>query len=114
IIGVSFDEQFGHNILVGLGGIFVELLNDVSLRLIPIDETDAEEMLMELKGYPILEGYRSGKKADIETIKTLLLKISYLIMEHPEITEIDLNPVAIYEKGISVLDARMVLNLGGS
>ncbi|MEM2110071.1 MAG: acetate--CoA ligase family protein [Candidatus Odinarchaeota archaeon] len=109
IIGVSFDEQFGHTIMVGLGGVFVELLKDFSMRLIPISDLDAEEMLKELKAYPILNGYRSGCKADIKSIKETLLKISSLVLKYPEILELDLNPVIVYENGLSVVDARIIL-----
>ncbi|MHA1409745.1 MAG: acetate--CoA ligase family protein [Candidatus Odinarchaeia archaeon] len=109
IVGVSFDTQFAHNIMVGLGGVFVELFKDVSIRLIPITNKDAEEMLKELKSYPILMGYRNNPKSDITAIKKLLLKISDLIVENPEIKEIDLNPVIVYGKGLAVVDARMFI-----
>ncbi len=110
LIGVSYDEQFGHIIAVGLGGVFVELLKDVSIRLIPISEFEAEEMLKELKAYPILAGYRGSGNADIESVKKTVIKISNLIVENPEILELDLNPVIVYEKGLTVVDARVILS----
>ncbi len=109
LIGVSYDEQFGHVLAVGLGGVFVELLKDVSIRLIPISKLEAEDMLKELKSYPILTGYRGSVKADIDSVKQTLIKISDLIVETPEILELDLNPVIVYEKGLTVVDARIIL-----
>jgi acyl-CoA synthetase (NDP forming) len=111
IVGVSYDEQFGHSILVGLGGVYVELLKDVSIRLIPITKYDAQQMLRELKSYPILKGYRGTPKADINSIIKLLIKISNIIVENPNILEIDLNPVMVYKEGLSVLDSRMIIKV---
>ncbi|WEU40642.1 MAG: acetate--CoA ligase family protein [Candidatus Odinarchaeum yellowstonii] len=110
LIGVSFDEQFGHTITVGLGGVFVELLKDISIRLIPISNLEAEEMLKELKAYSILTGFRGSAKADIDSIKQTLIKVSDLIIENPEILELDLNPVIVYEQGLTVIDARIILD----
>lgn len=109
ILGVSYNEQFGHIIMVGTGGVFVEILKDFSIRLIPIDEVDADEMLKELKAYPVLQGYRTGKKVNLNIVKDLMLKVSDLILEFPLIKEIDLNPVAVYQNRISVLDARIIV-----
>lgn len=110
LIGVSYDEQFGHTIAVGLGGVFVELLKDISIRLIPISELEADEMLKELKSYSILTDYRGFGRADIDCIKQTLIKVSDLIVENPEILELDLNPVIVYVKGITVIDAKIILN----
>jgi len=109
IVGMMKDPHFGPVIMFGLGGIFVELLKDVSFRVLPIKEKDAEDMISEIKGYKILQGIRGETKKDIKAIKELLIKISQLSMENPEITEIDLNPVFVFENGLKVIDARMIL-----
>jgi acyl-CoA synthetase (NDP forming) len=109
IIGMTTDPQFGPALMFGIGGILVELLEDVSFRIAPITEYDAKEMITEIKGYPILDGYRGKPKADIEAIVEVLMKISKLVTEHEEINEMDLNPVFIYEKGLICVDARIIL-----
>ena len=109
IIGMMKDPHFGPVAMFGLGGIFVEVLKDVSFRIIPLEERDAQEMIAEIKGYKILKGVRGEAPKDIEAIKNLLMKVSQLTMENPEIKEIDLNPVFVFEKGLQVVDARMIL-----
>ncbi|MEA1940038.1 MAG: acetate--CoA ligase family protein [Candidatus Caldatribacteriota bacterium] len=109
IVGMMKDPHFGPVIMFGLGGIFVEVLKDVSFRILPIEEKDARELITEIKGYKILKGTRGEAPKDIEAIKKLLIKISQMSMENPEIKEIDLNPVFVFEKGIQVIDARMIL-----
>jgi acyl-CoA synthetase (NDP forming) len=109
IIGMTTDPQFGPALMFGIGGILVELLEDVSFRIAPITEYDAKEMIHEIKGFPILDGYRGKPKADINAIIETLLKISNLVIEHEEINEMDLNPVFIYEKGLICVDARIIL-----
>jgi len=109
IIGMMKDPHFGPVAMFGLGGIFVEVLKDVSFRIIPLEERDAREMITEIKGYEILKGARGESPKDIKAIREVLMKVSKLTMENPEITEIDLNPVFIFEKGLQVIDARMIL-----
>jgi acyl-CoA synthetase (NDP forming) len=109
IIGMTTDAQFGPALMFGIGGILVELLEDVSFRIAPITEYDAREMIHEIKGFPILDGFRGKPKADIDAIVDTLLKISELVIKHPEINEMDLNPVFIYEKGLICVDARIIL-----
>jgi len=109
IIGMTTDPQFGPALMFGIGGILVELLEDVSFRIAPITEYDANEMIKEIKGFPILDGYRGKPKADLEAIVKTLLKISDLVVKHEEINEMDLNPVFIYEKGLICVDARIIL-----
>jgi acetyl-CoA synthetase (ADP-forming) len=109
IIGSIKDPQFGPTIMFGLGGIFVELLKDVTFRIAPITERDAREMISGVKAYPLLNGYRNTPRADIEAIVQLLLAVSELITEHPEIKELDLNPIMTYEKGAKTVDARIIL-----
>jgi len=109
IIGIMKDPHFGPVIMFGLGGIFVEVLKDISFRILPIEERDAREMIAEIEGYEILKGVRGEGPKDIKAIKNLILKISQLALENPEISEIDLNPVFVFEKGLQVIDARMIL-----
>ncbi len=109
IVGAMKDPQFGPALMFGLGGIFVELLKDVSFRIAPITKLDAEEMIAEVKGYPILRGYRGQPPVDINAIVDILLNTSRLMMDHPEIKELDLNPILVYEKGAKTVDARIVL-----
>ena len=109
IIGMMKDPHFGPVVMFGLGGIFVEVLKDISFRILPIEERDAREMITEIKGYEILKGARGEASKDIEAIKNLLLKISQLALENPEISEIDLNPIFVFDKSLQVVDARMIL-----
>ena len=109
IIGMTTDAQFGPALMFGIGGILVELLEDVSFRIAPITEYDAREQIHEIKGFPILDGYRGKPKADLDAIVNTLLKISDLVIEHEEINEMDLNPVFIYENGLICVDARIIL-----
>ncbi|MCK9273848.1 MAG: GNAT family N-acetyltransferase [Syntrophales bacterium] len=106
IVGVIRDPSFGPVLMFGLGGIFVEVLRDVSFRVLPVNEKDADEMIKEIKGYGLLKGYR-GHCADINALIDLLCKISLLVTSHPEIRELDLNPVLLYPKGYMVADARI-------
>ncbi|MFX0060161.1 MAG: acetate--CoA ligase family protein [Candidatus Heimdallarchaeota archaeon] len=109
IIGMTTDAQFGPALMFGIGGILVELLEDVSFRIAPITEYDAKEMIREIKGFPILDGYRGKPKADLDAIVDTLLKVSDLVTKHEEINEMDLNPVFIYDKGLICVDARIIL-----
>ncbi len=109
IIGMTTDAQFGPALMFGIGGILVELLEDVSFRIAPITEYDAKEMIHEIKGFPILDGYRGKPKADIKAIIDILMKVSEFVIKHDQINEMDLNPVFIYEKGIICVDARIIL-----
>src|SRR5665648_95796 len=109
IIGMMKDPHFGPVIMFGLGGIFVEILKDISFRIIPLEEKDAREMITEIRGYEILKGARGNPPRDIQAIKEVLMKVSQLTMENPEINEIDLNPIFVFEKGLQIVDARMIL-----
>ena len=109
IIGMTTDPQFGPALMFGIGGILVELLEDVSFRIAPIEEYDAKEMIHDIKGFPILDGYRGKPKADLDAIVETLMKISNLVTKYEEIFEMDLNPVFIYEKGLICVDARIIL-----
>ncbi|OGN95096.1 MAG: acetyl-CoA synthetase [Chloroflexi bacterium RBG_13_51_18] len=109
IVGMFKDPQFGPVIMFGLGGIFVEVLKDVSFRLVPIVKRDAEEMIKEIKGYALLKGYRGQEPAHIPSLVDILLKLSTLVDKTPEIREIDLNPVFAYKDSAIAVDARIVL-----
>jgi len=109
IIGMMKDPHFGPVIMFGLGGIFVEVLKDISFRILPIEERDAGEMIAEIKGYEILKGARGESPKDIKAIEEVLMKISKFTMENPEINEIDLNPIFVFGKGLQVVDARIIL-----
>ncbi len=109
IVGATKDPQFGPALMFGLGGIFVEALKDVTFRIAPITELDAQEMITEVKAYPILRGYRGQPPADIDAIVQILMNTSRLVMDHLEIKELDLNPIMVYEKGAKTVDARIIL-----
>jgi len=109
IIGMNKDVQFGPMVMFGLGGILVEILKDVSFRIVPLTRRDAREMIKEIKGYPLLEGYRGKERSDINFLIDLLMKVSKLAEDHPEIKELDLNPVFLYREGALVVDARIIL-----
>jgi acetyl-CoA synthetase (ADP-forming) len=110
IVGSVNDPQFGHTILFGLGGVFVEILKDVSFRIAPLEEHDAREMIREIKGYSVLGGYRGFPPADQEAIVNILLSASRLVTENPQIGQMDLNPTIVYERGALVADARILLS----
>ena len=109
IVGSTKDPQFGPALMFGLGGIFVEVLKDVTFRIAPITEQDAREMITEVKAYPVLKGYRGQPPVDINAIVKILLNSSKLVMDHQEIKELDLNPIIVYEKGAKTVDARIIL-----
>jgi len=109
IVGAIKDPQFGPAIMFGLGGVFVEVLKDVTFRVAPITEDDAREMISEVKAYPLLKGYRNTPPSDIDAITNILLSTSRLVTDHLEIKELDLNPVIVYEKGAKTVDARIIL-----
>ena len=109
IVGMNKDPQFGPVLMFGLGGILVELLKDVSFRIVPVTKRDAAEMIKEIKGYPLLEGYRGQEPANIDALQDIIVRVSQFVERTPEIKELDLNPIFAYrDKAVSV-DARIVL-----
>jgi acyl-CoA synthetase (NDP forming) len=112
IVGVTRDLQFGHAVMFGMGGTLVEVFKDVSFRIVPFSEKDAAEMIGETKGAKLLEGVRGAKPADTAALRQLLVQVSDLVTRHPEIDEMDLNPVIVHEKGLTVVDSRIVLSSG--
>jgi len=111
IIGINRDPQFGPLLLLGLGGIYVEVLKDVSFRIAPITRWEAEEMITELRSYPLLRGLRGEKPSDLEAIADCMLRVSQLAVDFPEIVELDVNPLIVHEegKGAVAIDMRLVL-----
>lgn len=109
IVGSIKDPQFGPALMFGLGGIFVEVLKDVTFRIAPIKEDEAREMISEVRAYPLLKGYRNTPPADLDAIVGILVNASKIVTEHEEIKEMDLNPVIVYERGAKTVDARVIL-----
>jgi acyl-CoA synthetase (NDP forming) len=109
IIGMSKDAQFGPVLMFGIGGVLVEILKDVSFRIVPLTRRDTHEMVREIKGYPLLEGYRGQEPADVSYLEELLLKVSRLVEATPEIKELDINPLFAYSDGAVAVDARVIL-----
>lgn len=110
IIGVTRDPQFGPVIMFGLGGVFVEVIRDVVFRALPLTPADAQEMIGELRYKTMLDGARGAKPADKQALADLLLRVSQIATLHPEISEIDLNPVIARSDGYTIVDARVILN----
>jgi acetyltransferase len=109
IVGTKIDDQFGPIIMYGLGGIMVEILKDISFRVLPISRRSAKQMILETKSSPILNGVRGKPPCDKKALVKLLLMVSELVEAYPDIEEMDLNPVIVHEKGLSVVDARIIL-----
>ena len=109
IVGMTTDPQFGPVVMFGLGGIMVEVMKDVTFRVVPIEDRDAEQMIDEIKGVAILEGVRGQAAADKKAIKDAILSISRFVEAHPEVQEIDLNPMMVYADGAVAVDARIVI-----
>lgn len=109
IFGVSYDRTFGHMLMFGLGGIYVEVLKDVSFRLVPVSKQEAIEMISEIKASKILDGVRGEKPYDKEELVNCILRLSRLVYDFPEIKEVDINPYMIMHNGGIGLDARIII-----
>ncbi|MCX6012011.1 MAG: acetate--CoA ligase family protein [Chloroflexi bacterium] len=111
IVGVTQDPSFGPLMMFGMGGVETELFKDVTVRIHPLTDVDTKEMVRSVKAYKLLEGFRGSKRADIASIENLLLRISAMVEDFPQILEMDLNPVKVLEEGKSsiVIDARIML-----
>ena len=110
IIGTKIDEQFGPVIMFGIGGIMVEVVKDVSFRVLPLSKMASRKMIGEIKLAPILNGVRGQQPSDKKAISRLLLTVSEIIEAYPQIQEMDLNPVIAHEDKITIVDARIILN----
>lgn len=108
IIGMKRDAQFGPVLMFGIGGVFVEIMKDVSFRIAPIDKNEALEMVKEIKGYEILKGARGTEKVNIEAIVGIILKLSKLSIKEKNIMELDFNPVIANKKTAMIVDARII------
>jgi acyl-CoA synthetase (NDP forming) len=109
IVGMTTDPQFGPVVMFGLGGIMVEVMKDVSFRVVPLEERDAEQMIDEIRGSAILEGVRGQPPVDKAAIKNAILKVSEFVEANPDVRELDLNPMMIYADGAIAVDARIVI-----
>jgi len=107
IVGVVQDRAFGPLLACGAGGTSTELLGDVVVRLTPLSDSGAAEMLRSLRLFPLLQGYRGAPPCDIAAIEDLLLRVSALVEAHPEVAEMDLNPVVALPDGVLAVDARV-------
>jgi hypothetical protein len=110
LVGLWRDAQFGPVILLGLGGIYTEVLRDIAIRVAPIDRSQAEAMIRQLKSFPLLEGIRGEKRSDIDALADLLVCVSRLPFLYADLQELDLNPVFLFETGLLVGDARVTRN----
>lgn len=110
VIGMSKDPQFGPMLMFGLGGTSVEVLKDVAFRIVPLTRNDARDMIRQIKGFPLLEGFRGQPPVDLAHLEELLMKLSAFIEENPEIKEMDINPLIAYKKGAVAVDARIILD----
>ena len=109
IIGMTADPNFGPLIMFGIGGIYVEVLKDVVFRLCPITDRDADEMIRELRGFPLLTGVRGTEPANLDFLKEMLQRVSLLVSDHPEIAELDINPLKAFaaRDRCAAVDARV-------
>ena len=109
IVGMSKDPQFGPVLMFGLGGILVELLKDVSFRIVPVGKLDADEMIHDIKGFPMLQGFRGAEPADLDALVKVIVAVSDFVEANPKIKELDLNPVFANKDGAIAVDARIVV-----
>jgi acyl-CoA synthetase (NDP forming) len=109
LAGVVHDESFGPVIACGAGGVHAELLRDVAVRITPLTDLDAAEMVRSLRTYPLLEGYRGAPRCDVAAVEDTLLRLSALVEDHPEVVELDANPVVVADTGAVIVDARVRL-----
>ena len=109
IVGSTTDPTFGPTIMFGLGGIFVEVLKDVSFRVVPIDVVDAMEMMDEIKAKKILDGVRGMPPSDRKALADILVKTSRMLEECPEVKELDMNPILAYPDSAKIVDGRVIM-----
>ena len=112
IIGMSRDPQFGPMVMFGLGGIYVNFLKDVAFRLAPLNEREAQQMMEETRSYTLLKGVRGQAPADIDSLREAILRIGHLVWDFPELKDLDINPMLVYDegKGSIALDVKMTLD----
>jgi acetyltransferase len=112
ILGVTKDPTFGHMLMFGLGGIYVEILKDVVFRIAPLTRTEANEMVREIRSFPLLAGARGQQPADLDAIVECILRVSQMVADFPQIVELDINPLFAYDagQGAMAVDARIVIS----
>jgi acyl-CoA synthetase (NDP forming) len=112
ILGIIKDPTFGQVIMFGLGGIYVEVLKDVVFRVAPVTRTEAQEMVREIRSFPLLAGARGEKPSDVTAIVDCMLRVSQMVTDFPQIVELDINPLFAYEdgQGAMAVDARIVIS----
>jgi acetyltransferase len=112
IVGARRDNSFGPTVMFGLGGIYVEVMKDVSFRAYPMSEREAMRMISDIKSYPLMLGVRGEEKKDISGVATTILKIGAILYKFRDITDIEINPLMVYDiqKGVKALDARILLS----
>jgi acyl-CoA synthetase (NDP forming) len=110
IVGLTRVPRVGPLVMFGLGGLYVEVLRDVVLRLSPLRDIDAREMIREIKSYRMLEGVRGEPARDLDALADVLLRVSQLAQRHPQITELDINPLLALERGVIAVDARVTVS----
>ncbi|MDP3631365.1 MAG: acetate--CoA ligase family protein [Actinomycetota bacterium] len=113
IIGINRDAQFGPLLMFGLGGIYVEVMKDVTFRLCPVTVEEAREMLTEIRGFGLLRGARGQRPADLDAVIDVIVKVSALVMDFPQITELDINPLIVADKGAGAVAADIRIGIGG-
>jgi acyl-CoA synthetase (NDP forming) len=106
-VGVVHDQSFGPVVACGAGGINAELIKDVAVRITPVTDLDADEMLRSLKMFPLLDGYRGAERCDVAAVEDVLLRVSAMVDSHPEIIELDCNPLIARPDGAVIVDARV-------
>jgi acetyltransferase len=111
ILGVTYDRTFGHMIMFGLGGIYVEVLKDVSFRIAPVSRDEAADMVNDIRSISLLRGVRGESPADIGAIVEAIMRVSALVTDFPEIRELDINPLKVKHKGALALDSRIIFEL---
>jgi len=108
--GMKRDPQFGPVIMFGLGGIFIEVFKDISLRIAPFSQSTAREMIKEIRAYPLLAGFRGRKPIGKKKLAVILVQLSRLSLDHPELKEIDFNPIMADGQRIKIVDAKFLIN----
>jgi acetate---CoA ligase (ADP-forming) subunit beta len=109
IVGMATDEQFGPVLVFGLGGVWVELLKDVSFRIVPLSRYDARSAIREIRAAPLLDGFRGSEAVDTSALEDILLRVSEFVATTPEVKEMDLNPIFAHPDGAIAVDARVIL-----
>ena len=109
IVGMTTDPQFGPVVMFGLGGVMVEVMKDVTFRVLPLTKRDVRQMVADIKGRVILDGVRGAPPADVEAIQDALLKVADFVSANPQVRELDLNPILVNENGAVAVDARIVI-----